>query len=88
MSTEQYPTESAKSIDIQFVFYDGSRSTFKVNSATKFKLIKQILADQKGIDLKNFYFMLDGRVSDETTPQMLDMEDGDEIYVIKHQVGD
>lgn len=48
----------------------------------------QAYADRRGIAIDALRFTLDGnRINQEDTPKMLELEDGDQIDVLLHQVG-
>ena len=66
----------------------GDELSFKVKKETKFSKIFAAYASQKGIDPASLTFLFDGnRIGPDTTPKMLEMEDGDLVEVNLAQVG-
>lgn len=66
----------------------GEEMVFKVKKHTSMKKIMAAFADKKGVSLNHLTFMFDGtRITEEDTPKMLEMEDGDLLEVVLHQTG-
>ena len=66
----------------------GDEMSFKVKKETKLGKIFKAYADSKGVDVKSLRFQLDGeRLTENNTPKMLELEDGDQIDVSLDMVG-
>ena len=66
----------------------GDEMSFKVKKETKLGKIFKAYADAKGVDMNSLRFNLDGdRLNAESTPKMLELEDGDQIDVSLDMVG-
>merc|ERR1719453_2098170 len=66
----------------------GEEMMFKVKKETKMSKIFTAYAQRKGVDLTALKFILDGqRVTEQDTPKMLEMEEGDQIDAVMEQLG-
>lgn len=75
---------------IQLVVRDqrGDDTQFKLKKDTKFEKVYASYASQRGIDPASFRLMFDGnRIQKDSTPKMLELEDGDIIDSIIEQLG-
>ena len=68
---------------------DNSELHFKVRKTTAFVKIFDAYCAWKGLTDDAVKFMFDGqRIPPESTPLLLDLEDGDSIDVMLQQMGD
>mmetsp|Transcript_53425 Transcript_53425/g.130003 ORF Transcript_53425/g.130003 Transcript_53425/m.130003 type:complete len:94 (+) Transcript_53425:1297-1578(+) len=80
--------EEKKHINITVKSQEGEELQFKVKPETKFKKIFAAYAQNKGIDASAVRFLFDGdSVNPDSTPKMLEMEDGDQIDCLLEQIG-
>ena len=65
-----------------------SPRAFPTTAATKFGKIFKAYAKKKGIQVQEMRFLFDGnRIHTDSTPKMLEMEDGDEVNAVLEQEG-
>jgi small ubiquitin-related modifier len=61
---------------------------FKLKKKTPFERVKKALAQRFAVAADSFSMQFDGkRISNESTPKMLEMEDGDQIDAMLEQTG-
>ena len=81
-------TDSEQVLTLKVREQTGEEMVFKVKKHTSMKKIMAAFADKKGVSLNHLTFMFDGnRITEEDTPKMLEMEDGDQLEVVLHQTG-
>jgi small ubiquitin-related modifier len=77
------PAEDAKggaTITIRVKEQAGEETYFKVKRSTKMSKVFDAFALRKGVARKALRFLLDGeRVTDDSTPESLDLEENDQI---------
>ncbi|GME81115.1 unnamed protein product [Ambrosiozyma monospora] len=68
---------------------DGSSEVFfKIKRSTNLKRLKDAFCKRQGKDPASLRFLYEGeRVSDDATPDTLEMEDGDVIEAHREQIG-
>eukprot|EP01040_Poterioochromonas_malhamensis_P010017 gene10017-10887_t len=90
-SSEKIKKEEAeedKVITVKLRTQGGEESHFKVKRTTPMRKIFQAFADRQGSSRHHFTFHLDGeRIQEDATPQLLSMDEGDQIDVFMEQVG-
>ena len=73
-------------VSISLVYLDGSEAAYAV---PRHQCLAHTMEDwmvQKGMPRGSVRFMLDGNtINENQTPEQLDMEDGDVIYIMQHQ---
>ncbi|KAJ3493559.1 hypothetical protein NLJ89_g10991 [Agrocybe chaxingu] len=75
-------------INIKVVSSTGDEVFFKIKRSTKLSKLQGAYASKVGKDVGSIRFLYDGtRISDDDTPQSLDMDDNDTIDVMVEQVG-
>mmetsp|Transcript_7306 Transcript_7306/g.10274 ORF Transcript_7306/g.10274 Transcript_7306/m.10274 type:complete len:91 (+) Transcript_7306:77-349(+) len=76
-------------LNLVFTSQDGREVHFKVKKTTPFKRMMEAYYAKVGATEQDaFRFLLDGeRIHKYQTPADVNMEDGDEIYVVLEQVG-
>ncbi len=80
--------EGDKVITVKLRTQGGEESHFKVKRTTPMRKIFQAFADRQGSSRHHFTFHLDGeRIQEDATPQLLSMDEGDQIDVFMEQVG-
>nr|XP_043630790.1 small ubiquitin-related modifier 2-like [Erigeron canadensis] len=61
---------------------------FRIKRSTKLKKLMNAYCENQSVVLNTFAFLYDGRlIGAEQTPDELEMEDGDEIDAMLHQLG-
>lgn len=84
------PQDGAKiPITLRVRYQAGDYIFFKVKRSTRFRVLFQTYAERRGVDVKGLRFMLGrfNRINPWQTPELLDLEDQDQIYVMLEQVG-
>lgn len=67
---------------------DGIETYFKIKRNTQLRKLMESFCTRQGINQSTVRFLFDGeRVLDESTPEALGMEDGDEIDAMVEQTG-
>ena len=75
-------------IQIRIVSQDGTELSLRIKGRTPLSEAFDLACQRFGVSRKQVRFLFDGeRVLDSATPEDLDMEDNDHIYVIVDQVG-
>jgi len=75
-------------INVKVVSSAGDEVFFKIKRNTKLSKLQAAYANKVGKDVGSIRFLYDGtRISDDDTPNSLDMEDNDTIDVMVEQVG-
>eukprot|EP00735_Rhodelphis_limneticus_P013297 TRINITY_DN690_c0_g1::TRINITY_DN690_c0_g1_i1::g.28787::m.28787 TRINITY_DN690_c0_g1::TRINITY_DN690_c0_g1_i1::g.28787 ORF type:complete len:100 (+),score=37.94,sp/P55857/SUMO1_ORYSJ/55.10/7e-31,Rad60-SLD/PF11976.3/1.3e-25,ubiquitin/PF00240.18/2.4e-08 TRINITY_DN690_c0_g1_i1:87-386(+) len=75
-------------INIKVKAQDGNEVYFKIKKTTKMVKVIQAYCTRVGVAKESQVFLFDGeRIRDDATPEELEMEDGDAIDVMHHQVG-
>jgi len=65
----------------------GEETMFKMNMSSPMSKVFKAYAEQKGVDVSTFHFLLDGKHVRETdTPLSLDLEDNDHIDVMINDI--
>ncbi|XP_065053774.1 small ubiquitin-related modifier 1-like [Rhopilema esculentum] len=78
----------AEHINLKVVGGDNSEVHFKIKRTTQLKKLKTAYCDRQGIPHNSVRFLFDGqRITDDTTPKQLEMEDDDVIEVYQEQTG-
>ncbi|KAL7455145.1 hypothetical protein ACHAWC_006729 [Mediolabrus comicus] len=80
----------AEAITIILKDQNGEETMFKVKRTTKLAKVMNAYADRKGVDVNRLRFMADpigGSICFNDTPETLDLEDNDQIYVSLQQIG-
>mmetsp|Transcript_4419 Transcript_4419/g.9346 ORF Transcript_4419/g.9346 Transcript_4419/m.9346 type:complete len:101 (-) Transcript_4419:44-346(-) len=85
---EPKPEGSTEQLTIRVRDQTGEETHFKIKKKTKMGKVFAAYAQRKGIQQNAVRFLLDGdRIADDSTPETLDMEDGDQIDCFLEQVG-
>lgn len=67
---------------------DGIETYFKIKRNTQLRKLMESFCTRQGINPSTVRFLFDGeRIHDESTPEALGMEDGDEIDAMVEQTG-
>ncbi|GKA20351.1 putative reverse transcriptase domain-containing protein [Tanacetum coccineum] len=71
-----------------FYYKEGNEVFFRIKRRTQFKKLMNAYCDRQSVDMSSIAFLFDGRLlRADQTPDELEMEDGDEIDAMLHQVG-
>ena len=82
------PKPEGDYIQLEVCGINNTRLKFKVKRTMQMKKVKKMYAEKTGSDLAQLRFMFEQtRIQDDTTPKMLEMEDGDTIEVFSTQTG-
>ncbi|KAK4486961.1 hypothetical protein RD792_006276 [Penstemon davidsonii] len=74
------------SIDTTDPPQDGNKEFFRIKRNTQLKKLMNDYCDRHSVEYNSLVFLFDGRrLRGDRTPDELEMEDGDEIDVLKHQ---
>ncbi|KAG2447318.1 hypothetical protein HYH02_007648 [Chlamydomonas schloesseri] len=66
----------------------GNEVHFKVKMKTRLEKVFNAYCNKKGVDPGSVRFLFDGqRIANESTPEQLDMQDGDVLDCVIEQVG-
>jgi len=77
-----------ESITISLQSQDGTQTQFKVKKTMRFEKIMKKYAQHMGLDGNSLRFMFEGSlITPETTPEQLELEEGDQIDVMIAQLG-
>ena len=75
-------------INIKVKAQDGTEIFFKIKRSTQLKKLMDAYCQRQGLATNQCRFIFDGeRVKDDSTPEALEMENGDEIDVMVEQTG-
>ncbi|KAH0469935.1 hypothetical protein IEQ34_001493 [Dendrobium chrysotoxum] len=75
-------------INLKVKAQDGSELLFRIKRRTQLKKLIKAYCERQSIDLNSIAFLFDGRrIGGEQTADELEMEDGDEIDAMLHQIG-
>ena len=67
---------------------DGIETYFKIKRNTQLRKLMESFCTRQGINPSTVRFLFDGeRILDESTPEALGMDDGDEIDAMVEQTG-
>merc|ERR1712098_837084 len=83
-------TEGQKSehINLKVKSQDGNEIFFKIKRTTQLKKLMDAYCSRQGVSPQTVRFLFDGvRLAETSTPEQLDMEDGDEIDAMVEQTG-
>ncbi|KIM78359.1 hypothetical protein PILCRDRAFT_824568 [Piloderma croceum F 1598] len=87
-STEVKSESNSNTINVRVESSTGEEVFFKIKRNTKLSKLSGAYATKVGKDLGTFRFLYDGeRITNEDTPDTLDMEDNDTIQVHVAQIG-
>ncbi|CAA7266712.1 unnamed protein product [Cyclocybe aegerita] len=87
-NVEPKAEDANATINIKVVSSTGDEVFFKIKRSTKLSKLQGAYASKVGKDVGSIRFLYDGtRISDDDTPQSLDMDDNDTIDVMVEQVG-
>lgn len=87
MSSQQN-NESTEYLKIRVVDQDYSETIFRVKKSIKMGKLKKTYCEKRGVAADSLRFFFEGqRITDDTTPKILEMNDGDAIEVFQHQDG-
>ncbi|XP_071847904.1 small ubiquitin-related modifier 3-like [Apostichopus japonicus] len=80
--------DESEHITLRVVGSEGSTVQFKIKRSTPLRKLKKAYCDKQGGAIDTLRFRYDGsNILDEDTPQVLDMEDMDQIEVFQQQTG-
>ncbi|KAJ3417101.1 Small ubiquitin- modifier 1 [Chytridiales sp. JEL 0842] len=75
-------------INLKVVGSDGHEIAFKIKRTTPLQRLMDAYAQKSGVAASSVRFIYDGsRIKADDTPDILDMEDGDQIQTMVMQVG-
>jgi small ubiquitin-related modifier len=75
-------------IKLKVLGNDSNEIHFRVKMSTQMHKLKRSYSEKAGVQLPGLRFLFDGRrITDEDTPKLLEMEDGDVIEVYQEQSG-
>ena len=91
-STNVEPETSTKANDEPITIcvknQTGEETMFKIKQSTKMSTVFTAHAQQNSVDVKSVRFLLDGeRINETDTPEMLELQDGEQIDCVLQQVG-
>ena len=85
---EQIVVKDEETLQIRVKDQSGEEVFFKVKPQTQMGKIFEAYAKRRGIDRTVLRFMLDGhRVLDTDTPEILELENGDQVDCLLEQIG-
>ncbi|KAK7256076.1 hypothetical protein RIF29_29510 [Crotalaria pallida] len=87
---EKKPADQGGRINLKVKGQDGSETFYRIRTSTQLGKLMNAYCNGKSLDSSSVAFLFDGRrLRAEQTPDELDMEDGDEIYIdaMLHQTG-
>ncbi|XP_054794136.1 small ubiquitin-related modifier 1-like isoform X2 [Prosopis cineraria] len=81
---EKKPNDQFAHINLK----DGDEVFFKIKRSTQLKKLMNAYCERQSVDFNAIVFLFDGQIiKGEQTPHELEMEDGDEIDAMSHQIG-
>ncbi|CAA0833635.1 Small ubiquitin-related modifier 2 [Striga hermonthica] len=80
--------DSSVHINLKVKRQEGNDVFFRIKRNTQLKKLMTAYCDRESLNIKTIVFLFDGsRLREEHTPDELEMEDGDEIDAMLHQIG-
>jgi len=82
-------TPAGQTEDLNIKVTDGNNEVFfKIKRSTKFNKLMNAFCERQGKDPKATRFLFEGtKVKPDDTPDILEMQDGDQIEVFTEQIG-
>ncbi|KAJ1397469.1 Ubiquitin-like domain superfamily [Sesbania bispinosa] len=75
-------------INLKVKGQDGLETFCRIKRSTQLRKLMIAYCEQKSVDFNAIVFLFDGRrLRPEQTPDQLEMQDGDEIDAMLHQIG-
>jgi len=82
------PKTESEHLNIKVVGPDKNEIHFKIKKHTSFKKLMDAYCERQGVAPDTVRFLFDGdRLTGEQTPNDVDMNDGDSVDALLHQVG-
>ncbi|GER54911.1 small ubiquitin-like modifier 2 [Striga asiatica] len=80
--------DSSVHINLKVQRQEGTDVFFRIKRNTQLKKLMKAYCDNESLNIDLIAFLFDGRpLRGEQTPDELEMEDGDEIDAMLHQIG-
>lgn len=89
MSDSEQPKEEKQETHINLKVSDGSSEIyFKIKRSTPMRRLMEAFCKRQGKDINSLRFLMDGtRISPDSTPDEMELEDGDTIEAHREQTG-
>ncbi|CAO2628074.1 Small ubiquitin-related modifier 1 [Lemmus lemmus] len=88
LSSKVFETKKEDAIKVKVIAQDGSEIHFKVKMTTQLKKLKESYCQRQGVPSNSLKFLFEGqKITDNHTPEELEMEDEDVIEVYQEQIG-
>ncbi|KAI0529519.1 small ubiquitin-related modifier 1 isoform X1 [Dendrobium catenatum] len=85
---EKKQDQGGTHINLKVKGQDGNELFFRIKRNTQLKKLINAYCERQSIGSDSIAFLFDGRrIGGEQTPHELEMEDGDEIDAMLHQIG-